>query len=305
MNWDPQKIENGVYTDMPIEVYHANKTHLSASSIKEAFKSNAHFKYYREKPDRRQVFFDFGNAFELSLTDSSEFESKVAIYNEEDRPEPDKTFGSTKNKEWKARFYESNKGKLIIPATGNDSLDTLTLCKSSLYNHRSAVALLKNSEYQTSIFWKCPKTGLNLKTRPDFWKPATNKRTAIVTDLKTDKDSESDRHFKAIVDRNYPIQAVMQLMGLRAAKLIDESARFYWLVCSKSAPYNTEVYEFDSADIESFTDVLEFKLEELARAFANNSFLSYDPANCMGIKTVEFPYWYKRKMGLIEEFNQN
>ena len=138
---------------------------------------------------------------------------------------------------------------------------------------------------------------------PDFWKPSTNKRTAIVTDLKTDRNSESDSHLKSITSFNYPIQAVLQLMGLRHAKLIDKSAKFFWIFCSKTIPYNTEVYEFDSSDIESFTDILEFKLEEIARAKEKGVFLSYDPDRFLGVKTVDFPYWYKRKMGIVEEFN--
>ena len=91
-------------------------------------------------------------------------------------------------------------------------------------------------------------------------------------------------------------------MGLREAKLIGEGVRFFWAVCSKSAPYNTEVYEFDSTDIEDFMESLKFKLEEIKRAQDSGMFLSYEPDRDLGIKTVEFPYYYKRKMGVIEKF---
>ena len=303
MIYDPQNIEDGVYTDMPIETYHENKTHFSASSIKEAFKSNAHFKAYLEKENVRQSYFDFGNAFELSIQSEPEFKKNVAVFDDNDRPEPNKTYGSTLNKEWKTNFYKDNENKLIIPVNGANSLDVLTVCKDSLYSHHAAVSLLKNSEYQTTIFWTCSETGLKLKTRPDFWKPSTSKRTAIVTDLKTDKDSESEKHFKSIYNNNYPIQATLQLMGLRHAKLINDSARFFWIVCSKSSPFNTEVYEFDSSDIEIFTEALKFKLEDIKRAFDDGVFLSYEPKNCMGIKLVDFPVWYKKKLGIVEHID--
>lgn len=303
MNYDPQNIENGVYTDMPIDVYHENKTHLSASSIKEAFKSLAHFKDYLDRPKERKVHFDFGNAFELSITDEKAFTKSCAVFDPSDRPEADKTFASKLNKEWKASFYDGNKGKYIIPSEGNDSLDTLTLCKASLFKHRAAVALLKDAEYQTTIFWTCPTTGLKLKTRPDFWKPKTKDRSAVVTDLKTDKDSESTKHLKSICNNNYSIQAVMQLEGLKQAKLID-NARFFWVVVSKSAPYNTETYEFDSEDIKSFTQALKDKFQEIKTAQDKGEFLSYEPNRDYGIKTVEFPYWYRKQLGIYEPIDR-
>ena len=301
MNWNVRNIEDGVYTDMPIEVYHGNKTHFSASSIKESYKSMAHFKAYLDKPEQRKVHFDFGNAFELNITHDAEFTKNIAIFDDEKRPKPNMNFGSKENKAWKASFYEANKDKLIIPNSGDDSLNTLILCKTRLFKHPAAVALLQNAEYQTTIFWTCPDTGLKLKTRPDFWKPSTAKRSAIVADLKTDKSSESQKHLKQIRDLNYPVQGSLQLMGLKHAKLIEEGARFFWIVASKSIPYNTEVYEFDTEDIISFTDTLKFKLEEIKRAQDEGVFLSYEPNIDMGIKTVYFPYYYKRQMGIVEQ----
>ena len=154
--------------------------------------------------------------------------------------------------------------------------------------------------------WKKAKTGLKLKTRPDFWKPSNESRGAIITDLKTDKDTTQDRHLKAICDRNYPIQAVMQLEGLKNAGLINiDSSRFFWVVCCKNVPYNTEVYEFDSSDIKLFLDAFKFKLEEIARAKEKGHFLSYDPDKDAGIKSIHFPYYYKTKIGISEHIDNS
>ena len=305
MTYDAQNIEDGVYTDMTIETYHENKTHLSSSSIKEGFKSMAHLKAYLDKKEERKSHFDFGNAFELSVTNSELFSKKVAIYDETDRPQPSMNFGSKENKKWKADFYEANESKMILPLSGDDSLDILTILKESLFSHPAAVALLKNSEYQTSIFWTDPESGLKLKTRPDFWKPSTKDRTGIVTDLKTDRETEKEKHFRKIRDLNYPIQAVLQIMGLSHAKLIDEGARFFWIVACKNSPYNTEVYEFDSTDIEAFKEALKYKLEQIKLAIDKGIFLSYEYERDMGIKTVEFPFYYKKQMGIHDQIDIN
>ena len=305
MIYDPQNIEDGVYTDMPIEVYHENNTHQSATDIKEAFKSNAHFWAHKQSVKERKLHYDFGNAFEMSIHDYSEFKKNVAIFDESERPEPNKNFGATLNKEWKADFYKDNENKLIIPINGNDSLDTLTILKKSLYDHPAAPKLLIGCEYQTTVFWTCPKTGMKLKCRPDFWKPENSKRGSIVVDLKTDRNTETDDHLKTIYNLNYPIQAVMVLEGLKAVKLINENHRFFWIVCSKDTPFNTEVYEFDSSDISAFTEALYFKLGELKRAMEKGVFLSYEPERDLGIKTVSFPYWYKTKLGITEQIDNS
>ncbi|MFL1896836.1 PD-(D/E)XK nuclease-like domain-containing protein [Aquimarina sp. 2-A2] len=311
MKYDPQNIEDGVYTDMPNEVYHENRTHYSSSSIKEAYKSNAHFKAYLERENERKSHFDFGHAFELSITDHKEFDSSVAIYSDteiieqirEERPEI-KSITSTKEyQKWKQSFYLKNAEKLIIQESGNDSLDVLTVLKKSLYSHSAAPKILTNCEYQTSIFWTCPETGMKLKTRPDFWKPETKDRGAVISDLKTDKDSDPSSHLKTIVNLNYPLQSVIQIKGLQHAKLIGESFRFFWIVCSKSSPFNTEVYEFDSTDIKAFTESVDFKLSELKRAIDKGVFLSYQPDIDYGVKTVSFPYWYKNKMGVVDSID--
>lgn len=310
MSWNEinvNEIPDGVYYDMPIDIYHANKTHLSASSIKESFDSLAHFKAYLDKKEERKIHFDFGNAFELCLTDYTEFVNKVAIFDDTEKPSKDQTFAAKVNKEWREDFNKTNEDKLIIPISGAESLDILLILKDSFAKHETAKTLILNAAYQTSIFWTDKETGLQLKTRPDFWKPANGKRGAIVPDLKTDKDTTSDKHLRAICDRNYPIQAVMQMDGLLNAGLIPdiESTRYFWIFCCKTVPYNTEVYEFDSSDIELFMNAYKFKLEEIARAKKNGLFLSYDPAKDAGIKTVYFPYYYKQRMGITENIDSN
>ncbi|CAL2077461.1 conserved protein of unknown function [Tenacibaculum sp. 190524A02b] len=304
-NIDINNIEDGVYYDMPIEVYHGNRTHLSASSIKECFKSLAHFKSYLETPKIRKNHLDFGNAFELSLTDFYEYEEKVSVFDPKERPVKDKDFRVKKNKEWKENFYSENKSKLIIPRSGSDSEDILLILKNSFYKHETAKTLVTNANYQTTIFWTCKNTGLKLKTRPDFWKKSLETGVPIITDLKTDKDTTADKHIKSICNNNYPIQAIMQLDGLWQSGLIDSIsvARYFWVFCCKNPPYNTEVYEFDSSDVESFLDAYRFKLEEIKRAYDKELFLSYDPFKDNGIRTVSFPFYYKNNMGIHDKID--
>ncbi len=308
MDWneiDINNIPDGVYYDMPIDIYHKNITHDSASTIKPAFESMAHYKANKQFKKEYKSHFDFGNAFELSLTDYESFNDEVAIFDPSDRPNKQANFGQKKNKEWKENFYIENRDKLIIPVSGADSFDVLTILKRNFYEHRTATTLLSNSNYQTSVFWTCRFTGLKLKTRPDFWKFSKERGVPIISDLKTDKGTTKDRHFKTIRDRNYPIQAVMQLDGLWQSGLIPSitSARYFWIFACKNLPYNTEVYEFDASDIELFLEVYRLKLQELKVAKDKNIFMSYDPNLDAGIKTVSFPSFYKNSLGIYNNID--
>jgi len=77
---------DGIYTDITIEDYHANKTHVSATTLKYAKESLKHYDWYRngklENPTGSH--FSFGNAFELALLSPDEYVKKVAIMPEND-----------------------------------------------------------------------------------------------------------------------------------------------------------------------------------------------------------------------------
>lgn len=309
---DHNKIEDGVYYNMPIDVYHGNKTHESASLLKNLFKSLAHYKSEKNKKSERKIHFDFGNAYELAITDKDEFNRKVCIMDESKRPFPEKNYQTKANKAWKDSFIKEavSDGKLIIPKEGDNSSVAMNEMLGNFMTHKTADVLVKGSNFQTSIFWTDKKTGLKIKTRPDFWKTKNEKRHyAIVTDLKTDKDNTEEKHIKSICNLNYPVQSVIQMMGLLAAGLIDKNedgvfnARFFWIVCSKSSPFNTEVYEFAEEDICSFTTSVEEKLTELSKAKKENLFLSYNPSIDFGIRQVRFPFYYRNSMGIYESID--
>lgn len=56
----------------------------------------------------------FGDAVHKWVLENDKFDEKFAVYDENKRPEPDKTFGAKENKAWKAAFYEEHKEKRII-----------------------------------------------------------------------------------------------------------------------------------------------------------------------------------------------
>jgi len=172
------EIPDGIHTDISIHDYHANRTHVSASGIKEAKKSLAHFRYYLDNPQASKTQFDFGNSFELALLDPKGFEKEVAIEqdsywialaNEEYMKEKGKTYASprasTRYKAEYSKWEAANEGKYKIAETGKESFSTIEKMLANCRKDSTIQKLIEGTEYQLSLFWTDPETGLYLPQR--------------------------------------------------------------------------------------------------------------------------------------------
>jgi len=191
--------KEGIYNYISIEDYHADKSWLSASILKKAKKSLKDFwlvmQGYYDNQERKQHL-DFGNACEMALLSPEDFEKSVAIFDIREKPEPEKTFASTKNKAWKDSFYEENKDKYIINYDGNESFRVIEEILKSCYSDYAIQKVIKNVEYQKSIYWTDPITGLKLKTRPDIVRTKHN----LIIDVKTAQYGNPEAFSKSLAN---------------------------------------------------------------------------------------------------------
>lgn len=295
------EIENGIHTDISIEAYHANRSHISATSIKEAKVSLKQFDWHRRglMPKSDGLHFSFGNAFELALLDRKGFEANVAIMQTEfwkakaleEKPELKVPKSSAKYKGFESQFYSDNDGKYIIPDTGPQSFEAIEAMLTSCYSDETIKKLIEGTEYQLSLFWTDEQTGLNLKTRPDICKRKKN----VIVNLKTAEDGSPKKFSRDLVNYDYPLQACVEISGCLATGLMDQVDNYFWLVVEKNAPYNATIYEFDKADIALCMDELDFLIHKIAKAKEENSYPGYtDQAdNKHGILQANIPLFYK------------
>lgn len=291
---------DGIYTDISIEDYHANKTHVSATVIKCAKESLKHYDWYRsgKLEQQKKSHFDFGNAFELALLSPDEYLQKVAVMPENDWLEEIKA-DNPEVKTWrntsiyKLRYSEwmaANAGKYIINETGNESFETIEEMLSSCYRDKVIQALIKNTEYQLSLFWTDPETGVKLKTRPDICKRKKN----VVVNLKTTLDGSPQAFSKDLNKYDYPLQAVIEMRGCLATGVMDKIDKYFWLVVEKVPPFNATIYEFAETDIMACMDNLDFLLHKIKKAQDQNMWPGYSDRadNEHGILTAKIPLWY-------------
>lgn len=288
-------MKNGIYTDLSIEDYHANKTHYSSTGIKHAKKSLKEFWYFKQGlyDNEQRSHFDFGNAMELALLDHEEFADKVRIFDANERPEKDKNFGSKLNKAWKEKFFSEAQANnmYVINKEGKESFETIQIILDSCGRDKTIQTVLKNIDYQSSIFWTDKKTGLNLKTRPDVIKSSKN----VVIDIKTTTDGSPENFSRALTIFDYPIQAAMQIDGVINGGLMDKVDYYFWLVLEKEPPYSAQLYEFTMEDRAFIEDQYRFLLSRVARAEELDFYPGYtDRAdNELGIIRANIPPYYQ------------
>lgn len=305
-------IENGIHTDISIGDYHANRTHISATSIKMAKKSLALWKWMQSHPQETKPHFDFGNSFELALLDKENFKKSVAIeqteawtkyandkrlqeFTEKGLPEKYKPYSVVKStnyyKEKSDAFLVDSSGKYIIPDVGPQSFECIECMLESCYKDSVIQKLIANTEYQLSLFWTDQETGINLKTRPDICQRKKN----VIVNLKTIQDGSPSEFSRDLAKYDYPLQAAIEIRGCLESGLMDQVDHYFWLVVEKEPPFNATLYEFDKSDQQYSLDELDFLLRKIQKAREENLYPGYgDRAdNQYGILTANIPLWYK------------
>lgn len=296
-----EKIEDGIHKDISIEDYHRNGSHVSATSLKIAKRSLKEFHWYRTGniQHEEKQHFSTGNAFELALFDKVNFDSKVAILQTEawkqsalkEKPELKMPQSSKHFKDLYESFEILNRGKYLIPDVGQDSYETVEAMLESCYRDEMIQRLIKNTEYQLSLFWTEPSTGLKLKTRPDICQVKKN----VVVNLKTSLDGSPSAFSKDLAKYEYPLQACIEILGCLSTGLMTTVDNYFWLVVEKRAPFNATIYEFDQSDIRAGMDEIGYLFNKVKQAMDQDKYPGYgDRAdNQYGILTAQIPLWYK------------
>ena len=83
------------------------KTSFSYSAMSKLLVSPDEYLAYLSKEFKGTPETELGKAYHSLLLEPDTFKESVFVWDENDRPEPNKTFASKANKEWKANLMES------------------------------------------------------------------------------------------------------------------------------------------------------------------------------------------------------
>lgn len=294
-------MNDGIYTDISIEAYHANRTHLSSTQIKLAKKSLKEFEWYLSGKivQEKKRHFDFGNAFELALLDREGFSKKVTIMQDQewcmkvtsDNPEVKVPRNTNAYRALRDEALLGRDADYQIIDYGPESYATIEAMLESCYADKVIQGLIRNTEYQLSLFWTDPETGLGLKTRPDICKRKKN----VIVNVKTAEDGSPEAFSKELAKYDYPLQACIEMTGCVQTGLMEQVDNYFWLVCEKKPPFNATIYEFGVEDQKMCMDELHYLLHKIAKAKKENLHPGYSDRadNQYGILTANIPMWYR------------
>lgn len=251
-----------IVNDLSIEEYHSDRTILSSTGLKKLKECSRNFVYYVLYGTESKPHFDFGNAFELALMDkinkTSLFEKHCAILETDMwvnaaldvNPELTSPKASKTYKQLSEAFTQQNEGKYLIKDIGDsESMVSMNEMINSCVADDTIRKLLTNTEYQISLFWDDPETGLKLKSRPDVCRSKKN----VILDIKTCKDASPQGFAKDASNLDYWLQAVMQMEAAINTGLMPKVDKYFWLAVEKTPPYNACIYEYQTDDITSIT----------------------------------------------------
>lgn len=303
-----QDSKNIIDKDLPLELYLGDEDHHSSKHLKSAKKSLR--QYYwdfilgKEKEPTGQKL-DFGNAFETALLVPEEYEKTVAEMDEEtwkeqvmeeakEKPkskQPTVPERTSRFKELKQAFEDENADKQIISQKGEESREVLDLMLESCKRDRIVQQFVNEGEYQTSLFWQDPDSGLLLRTRPDIAKP----EKGYIVDVKTCQDASPEGFAKYAANLEIPIQAALHILGAEETGYMEEVKEYYWLAVEKHPPYNAQIHALPPNDRDWVIDQAKALMRDIAEARSQNFYPGYTQRvpDDMGINDLELPLFYR------------
>lgn len=266
-----KEYENGVH-DISIDAYH-NSSGFSRSQIVEFDKSPLHFWHSALNPDRERHApskiiregnaLEFGNAVHTYILEPELFNAQYYVMQ--------KVSLSTKiGKEALAQAEIEAKGRLIICETAYAAIVKM---RKSMEKCSRTMGILKNMDFEKSIFYKDSLTELQLKCRPD----ALSKNLSHVVDLKTTATANLKSFTRSCFDMHYHIQAAMIQ---QACEVIfgEKIEHFLYLCVEKTPPYAYAVYRLDECVLDYARQKLKDMLIGISTCIDNEFFPSYVPA---------------------------
>jgi len=164
-------------------------------------------------------------------------------------------------KEWAATHQDK-------PAVSADDAASIDAMKTAVHRHKTASRLLKNAEYERSLFVN-DSHGTLRKLRPDVLPKAGN----ILPDLKTCESAADEDFARSIATYGYFCQAAYYIDGCKLAG--REFEMFAFIAVEKRPPYAVAVYTLDDTALSLGRSLYQRDLTIYRECLASNHWPGY------------------------------
>lgn len=254
--------------------------YISNSQLHAFRRSPAHWVHYvTEKREPTEAMIRGSLAHALSLNQPLD---KFFIFDPKERPEPDKTFGSTKNKEWKAALFEHNKDRMVIDTETKAECQAM---RDALYNDSEARKYL-TGEYEAGLKWNC--LGLQFYGIRDI------SSDTYIVDLKFVQSADPRDFRRYLFREGLYRQGGMYLDGEMEGQFTgDPHKRVIFIAVEQTPPYGVSVNELDLETIMYGINEYRMLAGNLKSCIDANDFPSYSYRNINGSFDITLPAFHE------------
>lgn len=282
---------DGVYADLPAELYHSQLTpspSLSSSMARgllnecpAMFWHNSYLNPERVREEKSH--FDIGHAVHLLYLEEEKFADAIFVVEAEDwRTKAAREARDAARSEGKIPLLEKNVGEL------------LSMRKALLSHPIAGKAFSGEGFSELSLVWKDKETGVFLKARPD-WTPAN---FSFLVDLKTSTTANPNDFARKAYGLGYHQQAAWYLDAAEAV-LGERPGQFWFVVQDKSAPFLCSVVAFDAEAIAAGRELNRRAIRQFAECLDKDEWPGYRNEGTPDRDTafiLSLPNWAQREV---------
>jgi hypothetical protein len=200
----------------PFEAYLTRHEFICSSEVAALLDSPLEYSLMREEnqDDKEPEHYVLGRAVHCVIIEPEQFENRYATFNEEMRPEQDKTMASKKNKEWKASLISQAKDagvEYLTPAVSG-KVDKYA---KSIQRNPEALRLIKEcTMFETSYYAEIAigERKYLLRCRPDMM------GEKHFVSIKTTKDPRPEKFWRDSAEYDYQAKEAFYWMVLNAVR---------------------------------------------------------------------------------------
>lgn len=260
--------------DIPNDVYHADRSCVSVSGLKQILRSPAHFQAYLSGEQNKQTpAMYMGTAVHARVLEPAVFQAEYVVA----------PVGDKRSKQYK-EFEIANADKKILTP---EQMVTLEGIAQSVSRHANAATLIQAGLIEHSFVWQDELTGIWLKIRPDCL--CTDFETGICLDLKKTLDAGNQPFARSAVNYGYDLQAAVYLEGLR--KIWRRDFDFAFLAVEEDSPHACALYGAPAEMLERGHRMFRKALNRLAICRETDEWPAYQPNGDFEI--LDWPHWAK------------
>jgi len=272
-----------IYIDMSNAEYHARTDLISNSLLSQYADCPARYKFQVDNPIHEPTdAMKIGSLAHTFILEPENLDKEFFILDPMKRPEPDKTFASKLNKDWKIDLENSAResGKTLMKYEDLVEVERYRNALISEHGEIETMLIMEPRMVEKTFF--VTMHGVNCKIRPDLILPGVR----YLCDLKTVADA-SPRGFQShFFKYKYDVQLGLYTMAFKEITGFDWP--FNFICVEKKAPYFTTCYTISPGD-----EVYKYarnKVECLLKRFKNSQEDNYWPAY-ESMQPLPLPAW--------------